>query len=86
MQKYLRDSGLDKRNVHDVVPVGGSARFPFVKKLIPEFFNGKEPNRSINSDEAVSLGAAVHAAIHEVSHDSLFTAVVLSENRGCSSP
>ena len=55
MEKCLRDSGLNKRNVHDVVLVGGSARFLFVKKLIPEFFNGKEPNRSVNSDEAVSL-------------------------------
>ena len=81
MEKYLRDSGFDKRNVHDVVLVGGSARFPFVKKFIQEFFNGKKPNRSINSDEAVSFGAAVHAAIREVSHDSLFTSTVLSASK-----
>ena len=81
MEKHLRDSGLDKRNVHDVVLVGGSARFHFVKKLIPEFFIGKEPNRSINSVKAVAFGAAVYAAIHEVSHDSLFTALVLSASK-----
>ena len=81
MEKYLRDSGLDKRNVHDVVLFRGSARFLFVKKLIPEFFIGKEPNRFINFVKAVAFGTAVNAAIHEVSHDSLFTAIVLSASK-----
>merc|ERR1712136_266447 len=62
-EKCLRDSGIDKRNVHDVVLVGGSTRIPKVQSMIQEFFNGKEPNRSINPDEAVAFGAAVQAAI-----------------------
>jgi L1 cell adhesion molecule like protein len=63
VEKTLRDSGIDKRNVHEVVMVGGSTRIPKVQQLIQEFFNGKEPNRSINPDEAVAYGAAVQAAI-----------------------
>jgi L1 cell adhesion molecule like protein len=63
VEKVLRDSGIDKRNVHEVVLVGGSTRIPKVQELIKEFFNGKEPCKSINPDEAVAYGAAVQAAI-----------------------
>jgi L1 cell adhesion molecule like protein len=63
VEKVLRDSGIDKRNVHEVVLVGGSTRIPKVQQMISEFFGGKEPNRSINPDEAVAYGAAVQAAI-----------------------
>merc|ERR1712125_187373 len=63
MGKCLRDSGIDKRNVHEVVLVGGSTRIPKVQAMIQEFFNGKEPCKSINPDEAVAYGAAVQAAI-----------------------
>merc|ERR1719161_1825628 len=63
VEKCLRDSGIDKRNVHEVVLVGGSTRIPKVQSMIQEFFNGKEPNRSINPDEAVAYGAAVQAAV-----------------------
>ena len=63
VEKCLRDSGIDKRNVHEVVLVGGSTRIPKVQSMIQEFFNGKEPCRSINPDEAVAFGAAVQAAI-----------------------
>merc|ERR1712177_111546 len=63
VEKTLRDSGIDKRNVHEVVLVGGSTRIPKVQQLIQEFFNGKEPCRSINPDEAVAYGAAVQANI-----------------------
>ena len=62
-EKCLRDRVIDMRNVHDVVLVGGSTRIPVVQKMIQEFFNGKEPNRSINRDEAVAFGAAVQVAI-----------------------
>merc|ERR1712159_51867 len=48
VEKCLKDSGIDKRNVHEVVMVGGSTRIPKVQSMIQEFFNGKEPNRSIN--------------------------------------
>jgi L1 cell adhesion molecule like protein len=63
VEKALRDSGLDKKAIHDIVLVGGSTRIPKVQAMIQEFFNGKEPNRSINPDEAVAYGAAVQAAI-----------------------
>ena len=63
VEKCMRDSGIDKKNVHDVVLVGGSTRIPKVQAMIQEFFNGKEPNRSINPDEAVAYGATVQAAV-----------------------
>merc|ERR1712003_592053 len=63
VEKALRDSGVDKRSVNEIVLVGGSTRIPKVQQLLQEFFNGKEPNRSINPDEAVAYGAAVQAAI-----------------------
>ncbi|EER12209.1 heat shock protein 70, putative [Perkinsus marinus ATCC 50983] len=63
VEKVLRDSGIDKRNVHEVVLVGGSTRIPKVQSMIQDFFNGKEPCKSINPDEAVAFGAAVQAAI-----------------------
>ena len=54
---------MSKGQIHEVVLVGGSTRIPKVIELLKEFFNGKEPNRSINPDEAVAYGAAVQAAI-----------------------
>merc|ERR1712093_596050 len=59
----LRDAKLDKGQIDDIVLVGGSTRIPKVKKLLSDFFNSKELNRSINPDEAVAYGAAVQAAI-----------------------
>ncbi|KAH8550220.1 hsp71-like protein [Umbelopsis sp. PMI_123] len=63
VEKVLRDAKLDKSSVHDIVLVGGSTRIPKIQKLVSDFFNGKEPNKSINPDEAVAYGAAVQAAI-----------------------
>lgn len=63
VEKVLKDSTLSKNSIHDVVLVGGSTRIPKVIQLITEFFGGREPNRSINPDEAVAYGAAVQAAI-----------------------
>jgi len=63
VEKALRDAKLDKSAVHDIVLVGGSTRIPKVQKLLQDFFNGKELNKSINPDEAVAYGAAVQAAI-----------------------
>ncbi|KAG5440480.1 hypothetical protein PCK2_000414 [Pneumocystis canis] len=63
VEKVLRDSKIDKSSVHEIVLVGGSTRIPRIQKLVSDFFNGKEPNRSINPDEAVAYGAAVQAAI-----------------------
>ncbi|XP_013108281.1 heat shock 70 kDa protein cognate 4 [Stomoxys calcitrans] len=63
VEKALRDAKLDKAQIHDIVLVGGSTRIPKVQKLLQDFFNGKELNKSINPDEAVAYGAAVQAAI-----------------------
>jgi len=63
VEKAMRDAKMDKSSVHDIVLVGGSTRIPKVQKLLQDFFNGKELNKSINPDEAVAYGAAVQAAI-----------------------
>ena len=63
VQKVLKDAKIAKADVHEVVLVGGSTRIPKVRQLLTDFFNGKEPSRSINPDEAVAYGAAVQAAI-----------------------
>lgn len=63
VEKVMRDSKIDKNNVSEIVLVGGSTRIPRVIKMVQDYFNGKEPNRSINPDEAVAYGAAVQAAI-----------------------
>eukprot|EP00479_Gromia_sphaerica_P000905 TRINITY_DN1105_c0_g1_i1.p1 TRINITY_DN1105_c0_g1~~TRINITY_DN1105_c0_g1_i1.p1 ORF type:complete len:122 (+),score=30.04 TRINITY_DN1105_c0_g1_i1:57-422(+) len=57
MQKW------QKAKFTEVVLVGGSTRIPKVQQLIKDFFNGKEPSRQINPDEAVAYGAAVQAAV-----------------------
>lgn len=63
VQQVLEDSGMKKTDIHEVVLVGGSTRIPKVQELIREFFDGKEPNRGINPDEAVAYGAAVQGGI-----------------------
>jgi len=63
VEKSLRDAKLDKGQIQEIVLVGGSTRIPKIQKLLQDFFNGKELNKSINPDEAVAYGAAVQAAI-----------------------
>merc|ERR1712232_575024 len=63
VEKALRDAKMDKSSIHDIVLVGGSTRIPKVQKLLSDFFNSKDLNKSINPDEAVAYGAAVQAAI-----------------------
>ncbi|XP_036622229.1 heat shock 70 kDa protein 1A [Trichosurus vulpecula] len=63
VEKALRDAKMDKAQIHDIVLVGGSTRIPKVQKLLQDFFNGRDLNKSINPDEAVAYGAAVQAAI-----------------------
>merc|ERR1711944_283581 len=58
VEKALRDAKLDKSSIDELVLVGGSTRIPKVQKLLTEFFNGKELNKSINPDEAVAYGAS----------------------------
>ena len=59
VEKSLRDAKLDKSSINDIVLVGGSTRIPKIQKLLQDYFNGKELNKSINPDEAVAYGAAV---------------------------
>merc|ERR1711963_444444 len=63
VEKAMRDAKMDKSSIDDIVLVGGSTRIPKIQKLLQDFFNGKELNKSINPDEAVAYGAAVQAAI-----------------------
>ena len=63
VQQVLDDAGMKKSEIDEVVLVGGSTRIPKVQQLIKDFFNGKEPNRGINPDEAVAYGAAVQGGI-----------------------
>ena len=63
VQTVLDDSGLKKSEIDEIVLVGGSTRIPKIQQLIKDFFNGKEPNRGINPDEAVAYGAAVQGGI-----------------------
>merc|ERR1711934_1075769 len=63
VEKAMKDAKMDKTSISDIVLVGGSTRIPKIQKLLQDFFNGKELNKSINPDEAVAYGAAVQAAI-----------------------
>ncbi len=63
VQKVLEDSDLKKSDIDEIVLVGGSTRIPKIQQLVKELFNGKEPSRGINPDEAVAYGAAVQAGV-----------------------
>ena len=63
VENVLKDSGVGKGQVHEIVLVGGSTRIPKIQQMLSEMFNGKTLNKSINPDEAVAYGAAVQAAI-----------------------
>ena len=63
VEKVIKDSGISKSQIHEVVLVGGSTRIPKVQNQLSDFFNGKGLNKSINPDEAVAYGAAVQAAL-----------------------
>ena len=59
VKKVLEDGSMSKKEVDEIILVGGSTRIPKVQQLIKEFFNGKEPSKGVNPDEAVAYGAAV---------------------------
>jgi molecular chaperone DnaK len=59
----LADAKLTPEQVDEVVLVGGSTRIPMVQRLVKELFKGKEPNKSVNPDEVVAIGAAIQGAI-----------------------
>jgi molecular chaperone DnaK len=62
MQQALKDAGLDPKDVDEVILVGGSTRIPKIQQIVKDFF-GKEPNRSVNPDEVVGIGAAIQGAV-----------------------
>jgi len=63
VQNEVEDAKLKKNELDEIVLVGGSTRIPKVQQLLKDFFNGKEPNRGVNPDEAVAYGAAVQGSI-----------------------
>merc|ERR1711963_1315453 len=63
VKKVLDDAELTKKDITDVILVGGSTRIPKIRQLVKEYFNGKEPRSGVNPDEAVAEGAAVQACI-----------------------
>ncbi|KAK4491215.1 hypothetical protein RD792_001948 [Penstemon davidsonii] len=63
VKRALKDSNLKNSEIHEIVLVGGSTRIPKVQQLLKEFFNGKEPNKGVNPDEAVAHGATVQGGI-----------------------
>jgi molecular chaperone DnaK len=62
MQQALKDAGLDPKSVDEVILVGGSTRIPKIQQIVKDFF-GKEPNRSVNPDEVVAIGAAIQGGV-----------------------
>lgn len=63
VSNVIKDSGISKSEIDDIVLVGGSTRIPKVQQMVRDFFDGKEPSKNINPDEAVAHGAAVQAAV-----------------------
>ncbi|XP_017238302.2 luminal-binding protein 5 [Daucus carota subsp. sativus] len=63
VKKAMEDAGLEKRQIDEIVLVGGSTRIPKVQELLRDYFDGKEPNKGVNPDEAVAYGAAVQGGI-----------------------
>ncbi|KAI3445672.1 hypothetical protein Pfo_002337 [Paulownia fortunei] len=63
VKRALEDSNLKKSDIHEIVLVGGSTRIPKVQQLLKELFNGKEPSKGVNPDEAVAHGAAIQGGL-----------------------
>ncbi|MCF0209904.1 MAG: molecular chaperone DnaK [Bacteroidales bacterium] len=61
-EQALRDAGYDKNKIDEVILVGGSSRIPAIQNIVKEFF-GKEPNKSVNPDEVVAIGAAIQGGV-----------------------
>jgi molecular chaperone DnaK len=62
MKKALKDAGIEPKDIDEVILVGGSTRIPKIQEVVKTFF-GKEPNRSVNPDEVVAIGAAIQGAV-----------------------
>jgi len=63
VKKVMEDADLTKKDIDEIVLVGGSTRIPKIQQLVKEYFDGKEPSRGINPDEAVAYGAAVQGGV-----------------------
>ena len=63
VQQVMNDANRSINEIDEIVLVGGSTRIPKIQQLVKDHFNGKEPNRGINPDEAVAYGAAVQAGV-----------------------
>jgi L1 cell adhesion molecule like protein len=77
VEKVVRDSGLSKSQIDEVILVGGSTRIPKIQSMLSDFFNGKELCKSVNPDEAVAYGAAVQAAVLSGSKDEKINQLLL---------
>ena len=62
MQQALKDAGLDPKSIDEVILVGGSTRIPKIQQIVKDFF-GKEPNKAVNPDEVVAIGAAIQGGV-----------------------
>jgi molecular chaperone DnaK len=62
MQQALKDAGLDPKRIDEVILVGGSTRIPKIQQIVKDYF-GKEPNKSVNPDEVVAIGAAIQGGV-----------------------
>merc|ERR1711963_854114 len=63
VKQVLEDGGMKVGEIDEIIIVGGSTRIPKIQQLVKEFFNGKEPSRGVNPDEAVAYGAAVQGGV-----------------------
>ncbi|KAM1038731.1 hypothetical protein ACFX15_032708 [Malus domestica] len=63
VKKALEDAGLKKKDIHEIVLVGGSTRIPKVQEMLKDFFDGKEPSKGVNPDKAVAYSAAVQGGV-----------------------
>merc|ERR1719365_578811 len=80
VQKVMEDADMQKKDIDEIVLVGGSTRIPKIQQLVKEYFNGKEPSRGINPDEAVAYGAAVQAGVLSGAQEGLNDIVLLDVN------
>ncbi|MDY6376964.1 MAG: molecular chaperone DnaK [Succinivibrionaceae bacterium] len=62
VEQAIKDSGLSKSDINEVILVGGQTRMPMIQRVVKEFF-GKEPRKDVNPDEAVALGAAIQGGV-----------------------
>ncbi len=77
----MKDAGATKDDIKEVLLVGGSSRIPKVRELIKKYFNGHEPLRSINPDQAIAEGAAIEAAIHSGVHNGHLDQLLLMDSQ-----